>query len=589
MAGGQQGRGATAPVSGEGMSGKPNSLVAEATRSVKSEMIGVAVFSAVINLLMLTGPLFMLQVYDRVLTSRSTATLVALVILIVLLFGFMALLDALRARVLSRIGLKVDSQLRGSVFEAIITAQLNRRIAGDGQQPLRDLDTIRTFMGGQGPIVLFDLPWMPLYMLLVFFLHPWLGVLASIGAVAVVILTYVTEVKSREPMQKATQELGRRNAWTEGSRRNAEVLRALGMSKAIRDRWVSSHAAASVEQVTGGDSVGGVSAVTKAFRLFLQSALLGLGAYLVIVGQASGGVMIASSIIAARALAPVEQAIAQWRGFVAFRQARARLDQLLMPPPPARTRLPAAKNHVTLADVAVAPPGARVVTLMGVNFSLKAGDGVAVIGPSAAGKSTLARALVGVWPVVRGELRIDGATFDQWAPEQIGELIGYLPQAVELFDGTVAANIARFQPGAEGESIVKAAMAAGAHDMILKLPEGYDTQIGEQGVTLSAGQRQRIGLARALYGEPFLVVLDEPNANLDAEGEGALMKAVRSVRDRGGVVVVMAHRPSALAEVDLVLVIKDGKQVMFGPKDEVLKKAVANPEVAGRSGGVKVA
>ncbi|MBL8575330.1 MAG: type I secretion system permease/ATPase [Hyphomicrobiaceae bacterium] len=572
------------------MSGaRPNSLVAEATRSVKSEMIGVAVFSAVINLLMLTGPLFMLQVYDRVLTSRSTATLVALVILILMLFGFMAVLDAIRARVLSRIGLKVDAKLRNSVFDAIVTAQLTRRSISDGQQPLRDLDTIRTFMGGQGPIVLFDLPWMPLYMLLVFLLHPWLGLLACAGAVVVVVLTLVTEMKSREPMQKATQELGRRNAWTEGSRRNAEVLKALGMSKAIRDRWVASHSAASVEQVTGGDSVGGVSAITKAFRLFLQSALLGLGAYLVIIGQASGGVMIASSIIAARALAPVEQAIAQWRGFVAFRQARTRLEQLLMAPAPARTSLPTPMNHVTLTDVAVAPPGARVVTLMGMNFTLKAGDGVAVIGPSAAGKSTLARAMVGVWPVVRGELRIDGATFDQWAPDQIGQMIGYLPQAVELFDGTVAANIARFAPDAEGESIVKAAQAAGAHEMILKLPEGYDTQIGEQGVTLSAGQRQRIGLARALYGEPFLVVLDEPNANLDAEGETALMKAVRSVRDRGGVVVVMAHRPSALAEVDLVLVIKDGKQVMFGPKDEVLKKAVANPEVAGRSGGVKVA
>lgn len=552
-------------------------------------MIGVAVFSAVINLLMLTGPLFMLQVYDRVLTSRSTATLVALVILILMLFGFMAVLDAIRARVLSRIGLKVDAKLRNSVFDAIVTAQLTRRSISDGQQPLRDLDTIRTFMGGQGPIVLFDLPWMPLYMLLVFLLHPWLGLLACAGAVVVVVLTLVTEMKSREPMQKATQELGRRNAWTEGSRRNAEVLKALGMSKAIRDRWVASHSAASVEQVTGGDSVGGVSAITKAFRLFLQSALLGLGAYLVIIGQASGGVMIASSIIAARALAPVEQAIAQWRGFVAFRQARTRLEQLLMAPAPARTSLPTPMNHVTLTDVAVAPPGARVVTLMGMNFTLKAGDGVAVIGPSAAGKSTLARAMVGVWPVVRGELRIDGATFDQWAPDQIGQMIGYLPQAVELFDGTVAANIARFAPDAEGESIVKAAQAAGAHEMILKLPEGYDTQIGEQGVTLSAGQRQRIGLARALYGEPFLVVLDEPNANLDAEGETALMKAVRSVRDRGGVVVVMAHRPSALAEVDLVLVIKDGKQVMFGPKDEVLKKAVANPEVAGRSGGVKVA
>lgn len=552
-------------------------------------MIGVAVFSAVINLLMLTGPLFMLQVYDRVLTSRSTATLVALVILILMLFGFMAVLDAIRARVLSRIGLKVDAKLRNSVFDAIVTAQLTRRSISDGQQPLRDLDTIRTFMGGQGPIVLFDLPWMPLYMLLVFLLHPWLGLLACAGAVVVVVLTLVTEMKSREPMQKATQELGRRNAWTEGSRRNAEVLKALGMSKAIRDRWVASHSAASVEQVTGGDSVGGVSAITKAFRLFLQSALLGLGAYLVIIGQASGGVMIASSIIAARALAPVEQAIAQWRGFVAFRQARTRLEQLLMAPAPARTSLPTPMNHVTLTDVAVAPPGARVVTLMGMNFTLKAGDGVAVIGPSAAGKSTLARAMVGVWPVVRGELRIDGATFDQWAPDQIGQMIGYLPQAVELFDGTVAANIARFAPDAEGESIVKAAQAAGAHEMILKLPEGYDTQIGEQGVTLSAGQRQRIGLARALFGEPFLVVLDEPNANLDAEGETALMKAVRSVRDRGGVVVVMAHRPSALAEVDLVLVIKDGKQVMFGPKDEVLKKAVANPEVAGRSGGVKVA
>ncbi|MDQ8732124.1 type I secretion system permease/ATPase [Bradyrhizobium sp. LHD-71] len=557
-----------------------------ALRANGRALVSVAIFSAIINLLLLVSPIFMLQVYDRVLTSRSQQTLVALLGVTALLLVLMALLDQFRASILIRIGLALDRSLREHVFNGVIGQHLLRRTSGDGQQPIRDLDVVRTFLGGPGPIALFDLPWMPLYVAICFLLHPLLGSLALAGAAILIGLTVWGYYVSKEPIRQATDHASRRNAWIEGGRRNAETLRALGMLSAIRSRWMEAHLSTLMAQMRGADAAGRIAAFTKGFRILLQSVLLAAGAYLVIEQVATPGVMLAASVIAARALQPIEQVVGQWRPFLQYRDARARLANLAVEPEAMRTSLPPPNREVSLVNVAIAPHGARAPTLAGVNFRLKAGQAAAVIGPSGAGKSTLARGLVGVWPIVRGELRLDGATQDQWHPDDLGKLVGYLPQSVELFDGTVADNIARFSPDREDAAVVAAAQMAGATQMILKLPEGFDTTISDTAVALSAGQRQRVGLARALYNDPFLVVLDEPNSNLDAEGEVALGKAIRAVRQRGGIVVVMAHRPSALAEVDQVLFVRDGMQSMFGARDEILKRAVVNPEIAGRSGGI---
>lgn len=564
----------------------PVDPVKAALRANNWALAGVAAFSAIINLLLLTSPIFMLQVYDRVLTSRSIQTLVALLGIATLLLVLMAILDQLRSSILSRIGLALDRRLREHVFNGVIEQQLLRRTSGDGQQPVRDLDVVRTFLGGPGPIALFDLPWMPFYVAICFLLHWLLGVLAIAGAIILIGLTLWGYYAAKEPTRLAAEHASQRNAWIEGGRRNAEALRALGMLGAIRARWTDAHMSTLVAQTQGSDAAGRISAFAKAFRILLQSVLLAAGAYLVIERLATPGVMLAASVIAARALQPIEQVVAQWRPFLQYRDARARLAHLAVETDAKRTALPRPANEISLVNVAIAPHGARMATLAGMNLKLKAGQAMAVIGPSGAGKSTLARGLVGVWPIVRGDLRFDGAMQDQWHPEDLGKLIGYLPQSVELFDGTVADNIARFWPDRDDGSVVAAADIAGATQMILKLPQGFDTVLSDTAVALSAGQRQRIGLARALYKDPFLVVLDEPNSNLDAEGEAALGKAIRTVRERGGIVVVMAHRPSALAEVDQVLVIRDGTQAMFGPRDEVLKRAVVNPEIAGRSGGI---
>ena len=560
--------------------------VKAALRTNRRALAGVAIFSAIINVLLLTSPIFMLQVYDRVLTSRSEQTLVALLGLATVLLVLMAILDQLRSGILIRIGLSLDRSLREHVFNGVVEQQLLRQTTGDGQLPVRDLDTVRNFLSGPGPLALFDLPWMPFYVLICFFLHPMLGMLSIAGAVVLVGLTVWGYYAAKEPTRDAAEHASRRNAWIEGGRRNAETLRALGMLGAIRARWTEAHLATLVAQMRGADAAGRISAFAKAFRILLQSVLLAAGAWLVIDKLATPGVMLAASVIAARALQPIEQVVGQWRPFLQYRDSRARLANLAVVSEAKRTELPPPGRELSLTNLAIAPHGARTATLVGVNLRLKAGQAMAVIGPSGAGKSTLARGLVGVWPIVRGELRLDGAMQDQWHPDDLGRLIGYLPQSVELFDGTVADNIGRFTPDREDAAVVAAADVAGATQMILKLPQGFDTPIGDTAVALSAGQRQRIGLARALYNKPFLVVLDEPNSNLDAEGEAALGKAIRSVRERGGIVVVMAHRPSALAEVDQVLVVRDGQQAMFGPRDEVLKRAVANPEIAGRSGGV---
>ena len=555
------------------------SEVSSALAACRGAFLGVALFSGLVNVLALTGSLYMLQLYDRVIPSHSLPTLFGLTILMVGLYSFNGVFEFIRSRVLSRIGIRFDRGLRAKVFQAMLLLPIRTGPRGDGLQPVRDLDQIRNFLSSTGPTALFDLPWMPLYLLLVFLLHPWLGITATIGALLLVVLTTLTEARGRSPTQAAGQSGAAVNVFGEASRRNSEAVHAMGLAPELGSIWSGLSARHQSDQLKATDVVGGISAVTRVIRMVLQSGILGLGAYLTIEGQATGGVMIAASILTSRALAPIEIAIANWRGFLGARQSYARLGKLLatLTAEPNGMPLPAPSQSLAVEGLTVAAPGQAKPIIRSVTFQLEAGQGLGIIGPSASGKSTLARALVSVWLPVSfggGTVRLDGATLDQWSPAALGAHIGYLPQDIELFEGTIAQNIARFRRNASSGQIVAAANVAGVHELILHLPRGYDTRIGEGGTALSAGQRQRIALARALYDDPFLVVLDEPNSNLDAAGDAALARAVAAVRARGGIVIVIAHRPSALANLDHVLVMGNGQQQAFGPKDDVLRKTV---------------
>jgi PrtD family type I secretion system ABC transporter len=529
---------------------------------------------------MLTGSFFMLQVYDRVLPSRSVPTLVGLAILAAALFMFLAAIDSTRARLMARIGNYLDGALSGRAYQAGLRISIVD--SASGSLPSRDLDQIRSFLQSPGPVAFFDLPWVPVYAAVCFLFHPWVGYAVLLGAVLVTIPTLCTEITVRSA-GKHIQEIGlKRQSLAEASRRNSEVILAAGMTSALTDRWMALNARFTAEQQRTSDVVGGFGALTKALRMALQSGVLGLGAYLVIQGESTAGIIIASSIIAARALAPVEQTIAHWKHFVAARQSFARVSRhLAMVPPDARhTTLPRPRKSVAVEGVTVTPPRGQRPVVAEVTFRLNAGQALGIIGPSASGKSSLVRALVGVWPTTAGRVRIDEVSVDQWTPEMRGRHLGYLPQDVELFAGTVAENICRFESEPDDDAIIAAAQAASVHEMILHLPQGYETEIGENGAALSAGQSQRIALARALYKGPFIVVLDEPNSNLDQEGDAALTRAILGVRARAGIVIVVAHRPSALAAVDHVLVLAKGRAQAFGPKDSVFGKVASLPTAA---------
>jgi ATP-binding cassette subfamily C protein len=547
----------------------------------------VGVFSALLNVLALTGSLFMLQVYDRVIPSHSVPTLVGLSVLAGVLYAGQCLLDFARARVLLRIGRSIDETLSQRIFMITARLPLMRKMGCEGLQPLRDLDQVRSFLAGGGPVALFDLPWMPIYLAICFLFHPLIGVAVLFGALVLAAVTALTEAFTRKPMREAAVHAAARMSVAEASRRNSEVLAAMGMTRRLANLWQEVNQKHLDAHEKAGDVAGGLGGFSKTFRMALQSGVLAIGAYLVIHGDATGGIMFAGAMLSARALAPVELAISNWKSFVAARQGWSRLRELMATVPVETQCLPLRPPVTTLSveGIMVAPPSEQKMVVKGVSFHLRSGSALGIIGPSASGKSSLVRALVGIWSPLRGSIRLDGAALDQWSPEALGRYIGYLPQDIELFDGTVGQNIARFEADANPEAIIAAAETAGVHEMIVFLPEGYDTRIGEGGMALSAGQRQRIGLARALYGNPFLVVLDEPNSNLDIEGEQALSKAIASVRDRGGIVVVVAHRPSALASVDFALVMNNGEAQAFGPKDEVLRKSVrpinpAHPQMA---------
>jgi len=550
----------------------PRSELGDALATCRGAFVGVGLMSCMINLLYLTGSFFMLEVYDRVLPSRSIPTLVALLILAAGLYVGQGILELIRGRILVRIGTALDETLSGRVFETVVRLPLVAGGRGEGLQPLRDLDNVRSFLSGMGPSALFDLPWLPLYLAICFAFHTLIGVTALVGAVILVLLTVLTEYMTRVPSREATALAIRRSDLAAASRRNAEVLVAMGMAGRLTRLWSD----ANLRYLSGNrrtsDVAGGLGAVAKVLRMTLQSAVLGVGAYLVIQQQATAGIIIAGSILSARALAPVDLAIGNWKGFVAARQSWQRLNNLLRTLPPRRepTQLQPPTRRLLVENVSIVPPGEQKLVVHDVTFALEAGNGLGIIGPSGSGKSSLLRALVGVWPPARGHVRLDGAALDQWSSDQLGRHIGYLPQDVELFAGSVAENISRFDPDASSDAIIAAARQAGVHEMIVTMRDGYDTQIGENGGVLSAGQAQRIGLARALYGDPFLIVLDEPNSNLDTDGDEALTKAVRAARQRGAIVIVVAHRPIGIEGVDLLLVMKEGRMQAFGPKETVL-------------------
>ena len=551
--------------------------VSSAVASLRASFAAAGLLSLPINLLMLTGPVFMLQIYDRVLASGSVQTLVVLGGLVAGLYIFYGLLEGIRARVLTRLGQRLDAQLSGTTFDVSSALPLILGRRADRLDPMRDLETVRQFLSGPGPSALFDVPWMPIYLGIIFLFHPVLGIVAAAGAVLICILIGLNEVLVRKPMAAVSAQAVSRAAMIEAGRRNAEVIRAMGMMAALRERWNVSNTDWLTAQRRAADKTGLFATTIKTFRFMLQSAVLGTGARLAIGQEITPGIMIAASIITSRALAPVELAVTQWRGFVGARQGYARLKQVVdqRPDEPEGMDLPLPEHDLTLGGLFCGAPGMTEPVLRDVSLCLRTGDGLGIIGPTGSGKSTLARTLAGAWPALAGTVRLDGAELSQWAPDRFGKFIGYLPQDVHLFDGTIHENIARFTEDATADDVIAAARLADVHELIVSLPGGYDFQIGADGKMLSGGQRQRIGLARAAYGRPFLVVLDEPNSNLDSDGDRALTSAIRTLRKCGSIVVVVAHRPSALDAVDKVLFLEHGRAKAFGPRDEVLKQVLA--------------
>jgi ATP-binding cassette subfamily C protein len=560
---------------------QPKNEIAAVLKASRGVFLSTGVFSCLVNILMLTGPLFMLQIYDRVLTSGSVPTLVTLSAITLALYIYYGFLEYLRARLLVRIGRRVEEQLRDRVFDSVAEHAL-RRTPGVGSQPVQDLGTVRQFLSGQGPFAFLDMPWVPVYLAVIFLMHWMLGVASAAAAVVIFTLAYMSERATRGPMAEATKATIKATLMTEESRRNTEALHALGMRGAIRDRWRAVQTQALDHQTSANDAGGSLGAASRVVRLLVQSGILALGAWLAILQEITPGAMIAASIIMSRALAPVEQAVANWQQFLGFRKAMERLNRVLASTPPKQLlALPRPQGKLEVENLVIQLPGMDKPLLQGISFAVEPGQGIGVIGPTGAGKSTLARALVGITPPTRGAVRIDGATLDQRDIDDLGRMIGYLPQDVQLFDGSVAQNIARFDPDAKPEKIVEAAKLANVHELILRLPDGYNTPLGENAARLSAGQKQRLALARALYGDPVLFILDEPNSNLDAEGEAALDRAIRSCLDRGAAVVVIAHRPSALAAIQQILVLSDGKTAALGPRDEVMRKVLMRPAQGG--------
>ncbi len=565
---------------------------AEELRAVLSSsatgFLAIGLFSFFVNLLVLTGPLFMLQIYDRVLSSRSEATLVALTGLIIGLYLVMGVLDHIRSRVAARIGARFQARFDKRVFNAVLDrthlhAQGISTVTG-----MRDLDAIQKVLSSPALFTVFDIPWTPFFLFIIFTFHPWMGVLGIVGGLILVGLTWLNQNGTKEDQERAMVAGRLSDEMTQTLQKESDTVRALGMRRAVAGRWQMLRDKALEANIRYSDSNGFYSITSKTFRVFLQSAILALGAYLVLQNEITAGAMIASSIIIGRALAPIEGAIGQWSLIQRAGQGWHNLSQLLarVPEEDPRTALPKPRAILEVEQVTVVPPGEQVATVRMLNLELHPGQALGVIGQSASGKSTLARVLTGIWPPAAGKVRLDGASLEQYGTDGLAEHVGYLPQDVVLFEGTVAENIARMALDPDPAKVVEAARKAGAHDMILRLPDGYDTKLPAMGGRLSGGQKQRVGLARALYGDPVLVVLDEPNSNLDAEGSMALNLAIRNLKAEGKSVVIMAHRPAAIEECELILIMEGGQRLAFGPRDDVLRAHLRNhTQVVAGSGG----
>ncbi|PJE36295.1 type I secretion system permease/ATPase [Pseudooceanicola lipolyticus] len=550
-----------------------------ARRQSRALFWAVGLFSVFANLLMLTGPLYMLQVYDRVLGSRSEETLVALSLLVVFLYGIMGILDYTRGRIMARVGARFQAALDRRVFDAVIRRSV---VAPDvsAQTGLSDLESVQRLLASPVLMAVFDIPWTPIFLAGIMLFHPWLGALALIGGAVLIVITLLNQLLSREPVSQANIAAHRANLMSEEIRTESEMVQSMGMREAAFNRWQVARDTSLHQSVAASDVGGSFSSMTKTLRLFLQSAMLGLGAYLVLQNELTPGAMIAGSILLGRALAPIELAIGQWplvqRASKGWNNLAELLDKVPVEHP--RTALPKPRAKLQVQSLTVVPPGDTRASLRTITFTVEPGQAIGVIGPSGAGKSTLARALTGVWRPAGGSIRLDGAALDQYDPSVLGRHIGYLPQRVQLFDGTIAENIARLSREPDPDKVVAAAKKAAAHDMIVHLPDGYDTRVSTGGGRLSGGQIQRIGLARALYDDPVILILDEPNSNLDNDGSIALNHAIRALKAAGHSCLIMAHRPAAIQECDMLLVLDNGTRAAFGPKDKVLREMVVNHE-----------
>ncbi|WP_108460885.1 type I secretion system permease/ATPase [Devosia naphthalenivorans] len=533
------------------------------------------IFSAAINILLFVGPLYMLQIYDRVLQSRNETTLVMLTVIAGSMLMVHGLLEFLRSRVLVRTGYQFDEALSAPLFHRVLKASLANP-GGNSQAALSDVGRLREFLTGSGLTAMCDVPWVPLFLIVCFLFHPWIGTVALGGATIVFVLALISELTTKKTLDEAQNVNQAAQQFASTTLQNAEVIRAMGMEGQLRDRWLERHDRMMDLQASASDRAGVISSISKFVRAGLQVAILGVGAYLVLQGEMSAGVMVAASIMMGRALAPVDQVVGQWKNFVGARQSYRRLKSMFaqIPADIERTALPAPDGRLVVEGLMALVPGSRTPVLQGVTFAIEPGQTLAVVGPSGAGKSSLVRTLVGVWPTVSGTVRLDGTEIGHYNSDELGAYVGYLPQEVELFAGTIAENIARFRD-ADDKDIVAAAKLAGVHDMIQKLPQGYDTEIGIGGRSLSGGQRQRVGLARALFGNPSLIVLDEPNANLDSEGETALMHALASIKQRATTVVFVSHKMNLLSQADMTLVMKDGRVQRFVPTRQFLQPMAA--------------
>ncbi len=546
---------------------------------MRGHFLGAFGFSLFINILMIVPAIYMLQVYDRAVGSGSQSTLLMLTLIMVFLLASMGALDWVRGQIMVRAGNKIHELLGERVFKASFRQSLQSGGMKSSPQSVNDLIGVRQFLTGPGLNAFFDAPWIPIYIIIMWLFHTYFGVLALLSCAILGGLTYINQRMTGKQLAEANQEAMWANNYTTRNLRNAEVIESMGMMNDVADRWLVKNQKVLQLQSDASDTAGGLTATSKSLRIMLQSIALGLGAYLAINMEISPGMMIAGSILLGRALAPVDQLVGGWKNFQNSREQFFRLDALLEANPPDKERmeLPEPEGALSVEGIAVAPPGSRTPVLRGVSFALEPGTSVAVIGPSAAGKSSMARAILGIWPVLTGAVRLDGASMSKWDRTQLGPHVGYLPQDIELFDGTISENICRFGQ-INSEKIVNAARLAGVHEMILRLPEGYDTVIGQAGGALSAGQRQRIGLARTVYGNPKLVVLDEPNSNLDDSGEAALRDALAQLKALGTTLLIISHRPTVLSSVDKILILKEGQVAEFDDASVILQKVQQNQQ-----------